>query len=146
MMIGSRILQKVRGCCQLSEKFYLSIACPFSDHKKLFWEYCNEENLLMAKYMLSLPEICDPEMPDGTTGFSMALARGNAKLVEILLSYYQKYPERREEERMRDIQIAEDAIQELDKNSPMTCVLKKELNNLKSARKAPSPMKSRCKK
>ena len=100
----------------------------------------------MAEFMLSLPEICDPEMPDGTTAFSMALARGNAKLVESLLSYYHKHPERRVEERKRDIQIAENAIQELDKSSPITCVLEKAMDNLKSERRAPSPIKSKCKK
>ena len=53
----------------------------------------------MAEYMISLPGIWDPEMPDGTTGFAMALARDNAKLVEILLAYYQNYPGRRTDER-----------------------------------------------
>ena len=69
----------------------------------------------MAEYMLSLPGIGDPEMPDGTTGFAMALARDNAKLVEILLAYYQKYPEGRAEERRRDIRIAEEAIENVAK-------------------------------
>ena len=71
----------------------------------------------MVEYMLSLPGILDPEMPDGTTGFAMALARDNATLVEILLAYYQKYPEGRAGERERDIRIAEEAILELDDKS-----------------------------
>ena len=98
----------------------------------------------MAEFMLSLPEICDPEMSDGTTGFSMALARGNAKLVEILLSYYHKHPERRVEERKRDIQIAQEAIMELDHQSPMKSVMEKGLEYLEHARKAPRPQKPKC--
>ena len=118
----------------------------FSDHKKLFWEYCNEENLSMAEYMLCLPGICDPEMPDGTTGFSMALARDNPKLVELLLSYYQKYTVGRIEEKKRDIRIAEDAIMELDHLSPMKSVLEKCLEDLEHSMKAPMPQKPRCKR
>ena len=100
----------------------------------------------MAEYMLCLPGICDPEMPDGTTGFSMALARDNPKLVELLLSYYQKYTVGRIEEKKRDIRIAEDAIMELDHLSPMKSVLEKFLKDLEHARKAPRPQKPKCKR
>ena len=100
----------------------------------------------MVEFMLSLPEIFDPEMPDGTTGFSMALARDNPKLVELLLSYYQKYTVGRIEEKKRDIRIAEDAIMELDHLSPMKSVLEKGLEDFEHARKAPRPQKPKCKR
>ena len=37
--------------------------------------------------MLSIPGIKDPEMPDETNGFDMALARNNTKVIERLISY-----------------------------------------------------------
>ena len=100
----------------------------------------------MAEYMLSLPGIWDPEMPDGTTGFAMALARDNAKLVEILLAYYQNYPEGRADERKRDIRIAEEAILELDDKSEVKNVLKKALSAMGHIMRGPEPRKPRCKK
>ena len=48
-------------------------------------------------------------------------------------------------ERQRDIQIAEDAILELDERSPMRSVLKKALNDLGHVRKVCAPQKPRCK-
>ena len=99
----------------------------------------------MAEYMLSLPGIGDPEMPDGTTGFSLALARDNAKLVELLFSYYQKYPEERVEERKRDIRIAEEAILELDDKSEVKTVLKKALSAMGLIMREPATRKPRCK-
>ena len=99
----------------------------------------------MAEYMLSLPGIWDPEMPDGTTGFAMALARDNAKLVEIMLAYYQKYPEGRADEKKRDIRIAENAILELDEESEVKIVLEKALNAMGHVRREPSPPKHRDK-
>ena len=98
----------------------------------------------MAKYMLSLPGILDPEMPDGTTGFAMALARDNAKLVEVMLAYYLKNPQNRADERQRDIRIAEDAILELGEDSPMKSVLEKALEDLGHARRDRAPRKPRC--
>ena len=100
----------------------------------------------MVEYMLTLPGIRDPEMPDGTTGFAMALARDNAKLVEILLAYYQKYPEGRAEERRRDIRIAEEAILELDDKSEVKTVLKKALSAMGHIMRGPAPCRPRCKK
>ena len=100
----------------------------------------------MVEYMLSLPGILDPEMPDGTTGFAMALARDNARLVEILLAYYQKYPEGRADERKRDIRIAEEAIMELDDKSEVKIVLKKALCAMGHIMRGPAPRKQRCKK
>ena len=100
----------------------------------------------MVEYMLSLPGILDPEMPDGTTGFAMALARDNARLVEILLAYYQKYPEGRSDERNRDIRIAEEAILELDEESEVKIVLKKALSAMGHIMRGPAPRKPRCKK
>ena len=100
----------------------------------------------MTQYLLSLPGIWDPEMPDGTTGFAMALARENAKLVDILLAYYQNYPEGRVAERKRDIRIAEDAILELDEESEVKAVLKKALSAMGHIMTGPAPLKPRCKK
>ena len=100
----------------------------------------------MAEYMLSLPGILDPEMPDGTTGFAMALARDNAKLVEIMLAYYQNYPEGRAGERERDNGIAEEAILELDDKSQVKAVLKKGLSAMGHIMRGPAPRKPRCKK
>ena len=100
----------------------------------------------MIEYMLSLPGIRDTEMPDGTTGFAMALARNNAKLVDILLAYYQKYPEGRADERKRDIRIAEEAILELDDKSEVKNVLKKALSAIGHIMRGPAPQKPRCKK
>ena len=40
----------------------------------------------MALYLLSLPGIQDPAMEDGTTGFAMALARRDLRLIKVFLS------------------------------------------------------------
>ena len=40
----------------------------------------------MAIYLLSLPEMQDPAMEDGTTGFAMALARRDLHLIKAFLS------------------------------------------------------------
>ena len=100
----------------------------------------------MAEYMLSLQGILDPEMQDGTTGFAMALARNNTKLVELLFSYYHNNPQRRVDERQRDIRIAEQAILELDEESQMKSVLVKSLNDLGHEGKVTLPQGFRCKK
>lgn len=101
----------------------------------------------MAEYMLSLSGIQDPEMPDGTTGFAMALARNNTKLVELLLSYYHKNPSARSDERERDTLLSEYAIMELEKNnSQMKSVLKKSLKDLGHVRKITALKRPRCKK
>ena len=100
----------------------------------------------MAEYMLSLPGIWDPEMPDGTTGFAMALARDNARLVEILLAYYQKYPEGRAGERERDIRIAEEATLELDNKSEVNTILKGALSDMGHIIRKPASRKPRCKR
>ena len=99
----------------------------------------------MAEYMLSLPEIQDPEMPDGTTGFAMALARNNTKLVEVIFSYYHKNPQSRADERQRDIRIAEEAILELYEESQMKSVLEKSLKDLGHVRKDSAPRRPKCK-
>ena len=39
----------------------------------------------MIKYMLSLEEIEDPVMADGTTAFSMALAKGRCDIIKEFL-------------------------------------------------------------
>ena len=100
----------------------------------------------MAEYMLTLPGMMDPEMPDGTMGFAMALARENAKLVELILAYYHKNPQNRRDERERDIRIAEDAVLELEENSPMRSVLEKMLRILGHERRVRASRKPRCRK
>ena len=42
----------------------------------------NDDNIEMLSYMLSLPEIEDPEMVDGTTAFSMAIAKEDTKITK----------------------------------------------------------------
>ena len=96
--------------------------------------------------MLSLPEIQDPEMPDGTTGFAMALARNNTKLVKVLFAHYHKNPQSRADERKRDIRIAEEAIFELDEGSQMKSVLEKSLKDLGHEGKVTPPQRLKCKK
>ena len=70
--------------------FYESIAISedgtFTGHRKLMWEFCNDGKLQMVEYMLSLPGIHDPTMDDGTTAFSMALARKDLHLIRVLLA------------------------------------------------------------
>ena len=39
----------------------------------------------MVKYLLSLPEIKDVKMDDGTTAFSMALGRGDLEMIDVFL-------------------------------------------------------------
>ena len=41
----------------------------------------------MVRYMCSLPGIDDPEMEDGTTAFSMALAKGRCDLIKVFLRH-----------------------------------------------------------
>ena len=55
------------------------------DHKRLLWDLGNEEKLPMVKYLLSLPEIRDVKMDDGTTAFSMALGRGDLEMIDVFL-------------------------------------------------------------
>ena len=50
----------------------------------------------MVRYMCSLPGIDDPEMEDGTTAFSMALAKGDCGLIKEFIPL----------KRRRDIDLA----------------------------------------
>ena len=50
----------------------------------------------MVRYMCSLPGIDDPEMEDGTTAFSMALAKGDCSLIKEFIPL----------KRRRDIDLA----------------------------------------
>lgn len=81
----------------------------------------------MVDYMLSLPKIVDPEMEDGTTGFSMALAQSNTILTKKLLEFYRKHPKVRLLERHRDINLTKHALLELSKDSKMGEVLEEAL-------------------
>ena len=53
--------------------------------EKLLWLFTCDGNLEMIKYMLSLEEIEDPVMADGTTAFSMALAKGRCDIIKEFL-------------------------------------------------------------
>ena len=64
----------------------------------------------MARYLLSLPGICDPKMEDGTNAFVMSLSRKDVELIEVLLS----------SEIQSDIdtkELAKRAVMELNKNA-----------------------------
>ena len=84
----------------------------------------------MVEYMLSLTGIADPQMPDGTYGFSIALFRNNEELVKIMLDHYLKNGHTRADERERNSKFAKAAILELDEDSPMRSVLEQVLNDL----------------
>ena len=68
----------------------------------------------MVKYMQSLPGIEDQPMSDGTTAFSMALAKSRCDLIKELLQFKRK----------RDIDLATYAQQEPKINEHMKQVLK----------------------
>ena len=56
----------------------------------------------MIKYMHSIPGIEDPLMEDGTTAFSMALAKGHCDLITEFMRF----------NRTRDVTLARYALQE----------------------------------
>ena len=63
----------------------------------------------MVKYLLSLPEIRDVKMDDGTTAFSMALGRGDLQMIRVFLN----------SEHLSDIdpiELAKRAVIELDRD------------------------------
>ena len=84
----------------------------FEEHKKLLWLFSCDGNLEMAKYMLSLPGIIDPEMHDGTTAFSVALSRSNCDFIKELLGFYHKNLHIRPDERERDVGLVRQALTE----------------------------------
>ena len=55
-------------------------------HCKLLHTFGTDGNYEMAEYMLKLPGIQDPTIDDGTTAFSMALARRDLKLIGLFLA------------------------------------------------------------
>ena len=55
-------------------------------HRKLLHTFGNDGNYEMAEYMLKLPGIQDPTIDDGTTAFSIALARSDLKLIRLFLA------------------------------------------------------------
>ena len=81
-------------------------------HRKLLWFFTCDGNMEMVKYMLSLPGIQDPAMPDATTAFSVALAKGNCALIRELLGFYCGNHAARLEERERDFALAREALLE----------------------------------
>ena len=58
----------------------------FSAHKKVLWASSCDGNHELAEYMLSLTGVQDPTMDDGTTAFSIALARCDISLINLFLS------------------------------------------------------------
>ena len=56
------------------------------DYKKLLWDFTNDGNLEMVNYMLSLRNITDSKMEDGTTAFVIALARKDLQLIRVLMA------------------------------------------------------------
>ena len=64
----------------------------------------------MVKHMLSLPYINDPQMDDGTTAFSMALARKDLDLIRVLLAS-KHYSD------IDHVGLAQRAVLEIDRDS-----------------------------
>ena len=56
-----------------------------TDHRKLLHTFGTDGNYEMAEYMLSMTGIQDPTMEDGTSAFSMVLARRDLKLIRLFL-------------------------------------------------------------
>ena len=81
---------------------------------KLLWLFVCDGNLEMVKYMQSLPGIEDPLMQDGTTAFSMALAKGRSDLIKELLQF----------KRTKDLDLAAYALLEPKINEEVKQVLK----------------------
>ena len=55
-------------------------------HKKLLHTFCMDGNHNMAEYMMNMTGIKDTMIDDGTTAFSMALARRDLKLIGLFLA------------------------------------------------------------
>ena len=55
-------------------------------HCKLLHTFGTDGNYEMAEYMLQMSDIHDPIVDDGTTAFSMALARRDFKLIGLFLA------------------------------------------------------------
>ena len=91
----------------------------------------------MVKFMLSMPGIHDSKTADGTTALSMAIARGDTKMAETLLSFYSQQKIRfsndpkspQEKAFVRDVTFVKNALREMEKDSPMALVLNKVLGN-----------------
>lgn len=109
-------------------------------HRRLLWIFCCDGNISMVDYLLSMPNIEDPEMEDGTTGFSMALAQSNIKMAKIFLDFHRKYCQVRLLERHRDIKLTRHALLGLSEDSNMRKMLEEVLlamgeNNQESSKK-----------
>ena len=85
-------------------------------HKRLLWTFCCDGNIEMAKFMLSLSGIRDFVMEDGTTAFSMALARRDLHLIRLLLASYHPSD-------IDQSYLAKAAVKELDKLQDKTLLL-----------------------
>ena len=57
-----------------------------AEHRKVLWSFCCTGSLTLVQYLKTLDNIMDPVMDDGTTGFSMALARQDVQMMLALLT------------------------------------------------------------
>ena len=74
----------------------------------MLWTFSSDGNFELAEYMLSLPGVQDPAMGDGTTAFSMALARRDFALINLFLSS-------KIQSDINHHELAKEAILELDR-------------------------------
>ena len=64
----------------------------------------------MVKYLLSLPEIKDVKMDDGTTAFSMALGRSDLEMIKVFFKSEHQSD-------IDPIELAKRAVMELDRDT-----------------------------
>ena len=83
----------------------------------------------MVKYMHSLPGIEDPVMADGTTAFSMALARRQCDLIKELLCFKRK----------GDIELARYALLEPKINAEVKQLLEEAIGSTTDEGPRPKP-------
>ena len=85
----------------------------FIGHMKLLWLFTCDGSLEMVKYINSMPGSEDIAMGDGTTAFSIALAKDRSDLIKELIS----------SKKSRDIELARYALQEPTLNKGVKQVL-----------------------
>ena len=89
------------------------------------WECCNDKKQNMVSYLLSLPEIHDAKMHDGTTAFSMALGRKDIEMIRTFL-------DAKHTSDIDPIALTKRALLELDRDDEGDPILKEMLTqNLK---------------
>ena len=87
----------------------------------------------MVRYMCSLPGIDDPEMEDGTTAFSMALAKGNCGLIKEFIPL----------KRRRDIDLARYSLIEPKINKEVMQILEAAMETIKNEGQIAGPSEGR---